>query len=197
MGLFSEDVFGGMFADLLGVTGNEPPITVPLRILGLDKLPATRDDLKATFRAKVMAAHPDLNHYTIPHLREAAEAAVAAEPDVQELKWARDCLLRKIPTATATSPDGQPVARRWEPRRCKGCDKPHERGMHFNSRGLCYSCEQDRQNQQRREQRAAARADRHCERCRATFTPARADGRYCSSACRQAAYRRRAISGAA
>lgn len=194
MGLFTEGAFDGLFADLLGITGNEPPITVPLRILGLEKLPATRDELKSTFRAKVMAAHPDLKEYTIPHLREAAEAAVAAEPDVQELKWARDCLLRKIPTSAGTGVDGAPiVVRQWKPRPCAGCGEVREGpGSRLNIRDLCrYGCERDYQNRQQREQRAAARADRVCETCETTFTPARADGRYCSSPCRQKAYRQR------
>jgi hypothetical protein len=36
-----------------------------------------------------------------------------------------------------------------------------------------------------------ARANRTCEHCAAVFTPPRSDGRFCSNACRQAAYRQR------
>jgi predicted nucleic acid-binding Zn ribbon protein len=39
--------------------------------------------------------------------------------------------------------------------------------------------------------RAAARIGRPCEVCGDPFTPPRSDGRYCSPACRQKAYRRR------
>ena len=58
-------------------------------------------------------------------------------------------------------------------------------------RDYCWRCALDAQNALLREQRAQARADRTCQTCGAVFTPARADGRFCSGACRQAAYRQR------
>lgn len=42
-----------------------------------------------------------------------------------------------------------------------------------------------------RRDRSRDRDARACETCGDTFTPPRSDGRYCSSACRQKAYRRR------
>ena len=38
--LFREDIMGPFFAKMLGIQGLEPPDTIPLRILGLDELPA-------------------------------------------------------------------------------------------------------------------------------------------------------------
>ena len=43
----------------------------------------------------------------------------------------------------------------------------------------------------RRERRAAARAGRRCEQCAELLDAGRVDARYCSSACRQKAYRQR------
>jgi ferredoxin len=43
----------------------------------------------------------------------------------------------------------------------------------------------------RRQRRLARRTDTVCQSCGATFTPPRAGAAYCSSACRQKAYRRR------
>jgi hypothetical protein len=39
--------------------------------------------------------------------------------------------------------------------------------------------------------RRVVRQERSCDVCGKTFTPPRCDGRYCSSACRQSAYRGR------
>jgi hypothetical protein len=57
--------------------------------------------------------------------------------------------------------------------------------------GLCLDCTREMYTTRRREHRAATRANRPCETCGDTFTPPRADGRYCSDACRQRAYRAR------
>jgi hypothetical protein len=54
-------------------------------------------------------------------------------------------------------------------------------------------CARERRNAIAREGRLAARENRSCEVCGDPFTPARADGRYCSSACRQDAYRKRKL----
>jgi hypothetical protein len=43
----------------------------------------------------------------------------------------------------------------------------------------------------RAHRRIEVRAPQRCARCRAPFIPARADARYCSDGCRQAAYRDR------
>jgi hypothetical protein len=59
-------------------------------------------------------------------------------------------------------------------------------------RGLCSpSCERLARNAELRERRRSSRGERICEDCGGTFTPPRADGRYCSAACRQRAYRKR------
>jgi uncharacterized OB-fold protein len=59
--------------------------------------------------------------------------------------------------------------------------------------GLCHDCADDAELQRRRDRRRQARADRTCERkqCGVIFTPGRADGKFCSNACRQRAYRER------
>jgi len=58
-------------------------------------------------------------------------------------------------------------------------------------RGYCWPCRDAARLALARKRRAQRRANRTCEHCGATFTPTRADGRYCSGACRQAAYRER------
>ena len=50
-------------------------------------------------------------------------------------------------------------------------------------------------NARRREARYLARRNRTCEHCDVKFTPPRSDARYCSSRCRQAAYRARSRLG--
>jgi hypothetical protein len=47
-----------------------------------------------------------------------------------------------------------------------------------------------------KERRRVKREDRRCEVCNETFTPKRADARYCSNACRQDAYRKRKVGAA-
>jgi hypothetical protein len=54
-------------------------------------------------------------------------------------------------------------------------------------------CARERRNADARDRRLAARENRRCVVCDTEFTPARSDGRYCSSACRQDAYRKRKI----
>lgn len=90
-GLFDGDAFDAMFGAMA-----QAPVTVPMRLLGFEELPANHEQIKKAFRSKVMAAHPDLATYTVPSLKEAAELLVAKEPDVQELQWARDVLLTKV-----------------------------------------------------------------------------------------------------
>jgi hypothetical protein len=87
----------------------------------------------------------------------------------------------------------------WAGDRCRVCDSTrlayygtpyaiHWRGHWF---GCCTACATDAINERYRERRRRARADRTCGTCGQTFTPTRSDGRYCSSACRQRAYRGR------
>jgi hypothetical protein len=192
-------MIGGLFGDnpitiLFGP--GDCPDSVPLRILGLDAIPLSRDTLRSVFRAKVMVAHPDLAAYTAPDVRQAAEAAVAAQPDVQELLWARNVLLRKIPEPLRQEPAFATHANSRNDRRCPNCkdERRDWRGQHPDYgrwARYCYPCADDAENARQRDLRAQARADRKCEGCGAIFTPGRADGRFCSSACRQAAYRKR------
>jgi hypothetical protein len=184
----------GMLAELLGGGWPEPPDTIPLRILGLHQLPADHDTIRQAFRTRMLAAHPDL--------RDDAETA-DANADVAELVWARDVLLRKVRNPVTTndlssceglSRNGPSVNgfKHYEPDRCTVCKKVVSLPPNYwNARWYGYWA---RRSRMRAFSASAAhdqqaRADRSCESCGATFTPRRADGRYCSNACRQAAYR--------
>lgn len=197
-----RDIFGefSVFGSFFGLGSHpEPPDIVPLRILGLNAMPATQDAARAAFKARLKQVHPDVDAYTaVPELQEAADAAAAGRPEVAEVVWARDVLLRKIPASVT----GNDVARgdsdnrhAYTPRRCKACDEPwiDHRGRlieYGRWKGLCWRCAIDAENGHQRDLRRQRRANRICE-CGETFTPARSDGRYCSPACRQRAYRQR------
>lgn len=99
-GLFDTDTFAAIFG-----AHTEPPDSVPLRLLGLGRPPTSHAPIKAAFRARVMAAHPDILGHLDPELRQAAEDAAWDDPDVQELVWARDLLLRKTPAVTPNQSD--------------------------------------------------------------------------------------------
>jgi hypothetical protein len=109
------------------------------------------------------------------------------------------------------------VGRLWEVLACCGdCRKDHERQWRCTVRpcGYCarpvgwyddqarrrrtlyYCCNRCRGRAYNQLQKARRSAARHltCATCKTTFTPARADGRYCSPACRQRAYRQRRAS---
>jgi hypothetical protein len=201
-GLFDTDPFlaamGGLFG--AGVYA-EPPDSVPLRILKIRSGSAgavTRDKVRSAFRARVFEAHPDLRSvYTDPGLRAAAEVVASEAPDVQELVWARDVLLRMIPEpVTGGRANGIRISTRHEIATCKVCAEPHTRKrpvLYGRNRwaGYCYPCARDAENERHRELRRRARTDLRCDPCGEPFTPPRADGRYCSAACRQKAYRAR------
>jgi hypothetical protein len=183
---FMEMIFGfGHYA--------EPPDSVPLHLLGLAVMPATRAEVRAAFRAKLFFTHPDLNP---EGPREALLDTVA------DLVWARDVLLHKIPETPLGGVTGGDCARvrSWEPSRCKVCDskrlapwdgKPYRVAWSWGRwSGYCLACRRDAENERQRKRRRARRANRVCA-CGITFTPTRSDGRYCSNACRQAAYRHR------
>jgi hypothetical protein len=191
----------------------EPPDTVPLRILGLDVLPAARDEVKTAFRVKMLAAHPDI--------RPDSEAA-DANTGVRELMWARDVLMRKIPAVSAptcvtptgvgdvattssilsfavttnvaphTPGDGSRNSPLPRPR-CENCGSEEWLREYGRWSGYCAECAEKLDLARRRDLRRQARAGRVCENedCCVTFTPKRADGRFCSGRCRQAAYRKR------
>lgn len=204
-GLFG--LFDASFGAMLGFGGwAEPPDAVPLRILGLAEKPATHDAIKSAFRASVMQVHPDLAIYTDPGLKRAAEAVAEQTPEVQELVWARNVLLRKVPApVTGNGLAHEGFISRYEPKLCKECNGERRRSNgepydlyavnsyreHVRWRGYCIACASDAENARRRDERRTRRTGRCCVGCGETFTPPRADGRYCSSACRQKAYRQR------
>jgi hypothetical protein len=180
----------------------EPPVCVPLRILGLNHMPADKAVVRQAFRFKMFAAHPDLNPDHPP---------VKAQADVQELVWARDWLVRKIPDPV--TPEEAQRRETWRRNReayekatacpaCRGTRKrPDGKPYHQKWRRgrwyrYCRPCAGDAERQRLRELRAQSRAARPAQICQNTlcdnvFTPARADGRFCSAACRQSAYRQR------
>jgi hypothetical protein len=85
--------------------------------------------------------------------------------------------------------------KRWhEPIKCGGCGRP----MVFDANRVIpeiVACGPDCRRAVRaaraRERRARRRNERHCGDCGRLFTPQRTDGRFCSSACRLRAHRRR------
>ena len=87
----------------------------------------------------------------------------------------------------------------WDPVPCEGCGRPVHDRMTFQPRRLsCFCCERctpAARAARARERRRLARSDRSCEWCGETFEPKRADAKFCSGACRQAAYRHRVTDG--
>jgi hypothetical protein len=195
---------GSVFDGLFGFgSWPEPPDIVPLRILGLTGRPASQDAVRSAFRARLLLVHPDVAAYSaVPELQRAADAIAAQRPEVAELVWARDVLLRKIPAVTdinSHAGNSAPVTP-LKPQECKGCGGIHVTndggtvyGFHDEGRwrNYCWPCAEHAENARQRDLRRERRADRACDSCGETFTPPRSDGRYCSPACRQRAYRER------
>lgn len=77
----------------------------------------------------------------------------------------------------------------WRSSRCVGCG----RTVHYSHTrwGRRYCTQRCRQAETARFRIRSSRRVRPCEHCGDPFTPPRSDGRYCSPACRQRAYRRR------
>lgn len=85
--------------------------------------------------------------------------------------------------------------RSWgcEPQQCGTCARLVVETEWRSRRGI-YCCERCRYIgglEQAKEKRKAARSGRDCQGCGEAFEPVRADGRYCSNACRQRSYRER------
>ena len=121
MTLLFED-FGSMFE-----SWPEPPETIPLQILGLKPSPSQRD-IKSAFRAKVIEAHPDLKYaFELPAFRQAAEKHKGNLPEIRELVWARDVLIRMAPAEPIVTADGVPTSHYRYPlpqtRECPKCQK--------------------------------------------------------------------------
>jgi hypothetical protein len=172
-GLFADLFKGGLFAP-----NPPPPDSIPLRILGLAAMPADRAPVVAAFRRMMMMAHPDVS---------VDEASRATDATVQELVWARQILFARLP---------EPVT---------PTELPPQEGFTRNGarapRAPVEAVTDTRQGRRRarreaaaaraRATRAEARASQRCERCDASIEADRGDARYCSNACRQAAYRQR------
>jgi hypothetical protein len=121
-----DSLFAGVFAELFGIgTYPEPPDITVLRILGLEARPATQDEVKSAFRARLRRVHPDIDAYEGTHLAGASAAVAIQRPEVRELVWARDVLLRKVPPPPVTDADS-PLDHvrdpsRWKPAPCVKC----------------------------------------------------------------------------
>jgi hypothetical protein len=113
----ASDPFMDIFATFFGGSGvriDAPPVNVPMRILGLDAKPSSRETVKAAFRRRLFDVHPDLAAYTDPSIRAIHEKAMADDATVQELVWARDVLYRLIPQSW--SGDGLDITiPKWKP----------------------------------------------------------------------------------
>lgn len=197
-------LFAGLFGDILGETFGlgtypEPPDSVVLRILGLEAKPMTQEAVKSAFRTRLKQIHPDVAVYENTPLLHAAGAVASQRPEVQELAWARDVLLRKVPppsvTGAGSPPDHVRHPSRWQPSPCAKCGGPrvNEKGritgpQRGRFEGWCLNCAREGANADRRQRR---RVTRLCAMCPQWFTPPRSDALYCSPACRQKAYRQR------
>ena len=194
------DLFDTFFGGAL-----KPPETLALRLLGLAALPTTEEEVRSAFKERLRAVHPDTADDP-----EATETA-----NVSELVWAREAVLFRVqaavmaarssaehsPSVTAPVTDGEGVLGTFSSRNvCAGCGgerlnvfgKPYKVGRTRRWPRLCDSCAMESENARRREERRVARAGRVCPVCGVAFDPPRSDARYCSAACRQRAYRRRA-----
>lgn len=122
---FGADLFGDIFGSIFPRAYPEPPDNVPARILGLDAKPDTRDAVKAAFRARLLAVHPDVITYRAqPELQAAADKLALERPEVAEVIWARDVLLRKVPPPPAAVTDGEsPMWKHDQPSRQQLCGK--------------------------------------------------------------------------
>lgn len=182
-------IFRDFAREIFGVA--DVPETIPLRILGLRPPVPNREAIVSAFRRRVIEVHPDLQlAYDHPVLQGGAEA-VEDRPEIRELVWARDVLVEIAPNGDSVTDSGggieaptQAVTRPWV---CRDCQQERHRW----SGGRCLECSTAHEAAQARERRRRRRANRRCAGCAAIFTPSRADGRYCSPACRQRAYRQR------
>jgi hypothetical protein len=213
-----SDPFASMFA--IGFWA-EPPTRVPLRILGIsgDHRPS-HQHIQHMFRTKIKAAHPDLQPDDY-HIRDVDAADVQELVWARDVLMRKFPPPPDPATVAANARQHVSSVTRNRCPVCKDehnetFERPHRSRGRW--RGYCERCARDAENARRREIRhffrahtddgcfdcALIPADRHnppsesdlvshrqCEGCGAVFTPARADGRYCCSACRQAAYRKR------
>jgi hypothetical protein len=184
-----DDIFGFIFG------ASPPPVSLVLRVLGLDAIPASHEEIKSAFRARILQVHPDI-------VGEKAHSEYTSE-----LVWAREVLLRKVADVTANGVAGVNIVSRHEKQVCKVCagERLHPRtgkpylilseayGRRLRWIGYCEACAYDAERARQRELRAMVRANRRCKVCGRVFTPQRSDGLYCKPGCRQAAYRNRKV----
>lgn len=193
------------FADILGF--EEVPETIPLRILGLVPPVPSRQAIVSAFRRRAIEVHPDLQlAYDNPVLQAGAEGLIT-RPEIRELVWARDELVKRAPdpdrvTDKSHTHDQEFVSVTPTAKVCRKCQRTlgeDERYavspyVEYSRRaGWCWRCARADENARARDRRRRRhpRATRPCAQCAALFTPPRADGRYCSPRCRQAAFRSR------
>lgn len=207
--IFGEAVFGDFSRGLFG-EGKVPPESVARNVLSIGtSLPLSKAGIKAAFRFHMKLLRPDLSDSAADELRLAhlSDVKTSKTERLAELLWARDDLLSRVKEPVTGS--GVPPANfnsRYKREPCKRCDDERRtsRGEPFRQckrrsrrsrwAGYCWPCARDAENEAKREQRRQARADRSCASCGGLFTPARSDGLYCSSACRQREHRRKAAS---
>lgn len=173
---------------------SRPPDSIALRLLGLSNVPASSEEVMAAFRSRVAEVHPDTG---------LAEESTT----IEELIWARAELLSRLPSVTASNrdhgddqqPSRRPLGapRGWGCQKCKG-ERLDYRGRPYRPvkswgrwSGLCRACAVDAENERQRDRRLRLRSDRSCSECGDIFTPSRSDAQFCSTACRQRAYRKR------
>jgi hypothetical protein len=169
-----------------------------------------RAAIASAFRRRAMEVHPDLQlAYDHPVLQQAAEDALSTHPEIRELVWARDVLMKTAPSDVApsdvTGKTGYihvpilPVTPK-KPRTCAKCQRELAEREYFGvgwgphrsrRRGWCYPCVRADDSARAADRRRRRRANRRCVVCATIFTPSRSDGLYCSRRCRQKAYRGR------
>lgn len=80
------------------------------------------------------------------------------------------------------------------PKPCEGCGRPVHQQRDRIERGrvvCCTDCNSKARSRSRHSQKVARRGLRTCPTCKEEFAPARADAIFCTSPCRQKAYRGR------
>jgi hypothetical protein len=168
------------------------------------------DPAWAEYCASILERHPGCGCADCETLRQPLVPAVASGTRNAESKWRR-------PTGPCPGCGGTRVYPPFEylpeydspiwsaatlDRMKARVGTPYPQGSRFDPQGYpkplhgyCEGCAQDidraEWRQKGRVQRGTDCGPRACETCGTTFTPTRSDGRYCSSACRQKAYRQR------
>ncbi len=99
----------------------------------------------------------------------------------------REC----VPVCAACLTDDEQAKERRDAT-CGGCGLPMRFGT-FEDHRRTVSCSARCDQRVARKRKQARRLSRQCPQCSTPFRPARADARFCSAACKQAAYRQRAL----